>query len=133
MTTLDAVLRPESTLEPDQRAYANNLRINWLVEAMRSDVELALDKKDFPGARAAITRCRERVGDDSHAVSYLQEITNTVDISELLARYDAARQANKKSEARSVAEQLLARPNLPVGMRAYLRKQLGDANGPTAR
>ena len=133
LATLGAVLRPQSTLEPAQRAYANNLRINWLVEAMKSDVEVALDKKDFPGARAAIARCRERVGDDANAAAYFQEITNTVDLSELLARYYAAQQANKKSEARTLAEQLLARPSLPVGMRAYLRKQVGGANGPTVR
>jgi hypothetical protein len=113
--------------------WLSNLRIKWLVDAMRSDVETAMNKKDFSGARAAITRCRERVGDDSNAAAYLQEITNNVDVGELFARYDTARQANKKSEARTLAEQLLERPNLPVGMRAYLRQQVGDAKGSSAR
>jgi hypothetical protein len=130
MATLEAVLRPDSTLEPAQRAYANDVRINLFVEAMKSDVEVAMDKSDFPAARAAITRCRERVGDDSHALSYLQQITSSVDIGELLAKYNVARQANRKSEARSVAEKLLALPDLPDGMRAYLRKQLGAVNSP---
>jgi hypothetical protein len=125
MATLAAVLRPESTLEPAQRDYANNLRINWLIEAMKPEVETAVDKHDFPAARAIIARCRERVGEDSNTASYFQEITNAVDISELMAKYNAARQANRNAQARALAEKLLAHPNLPGPMRDYLRKQTG--------
>lgn len=128
LTTLDAVLRPESTLDASERTYANNLRINWLVDAMKSDVEDALNKNDYAGARAAITRYRERIGDDANAASYLEEVTNGVDVGELVSKYNAARQANRKSEARSLAEELLARPNLPRNLRAYLQKQAGGAH-----
>lgn len=133
MATLDTVLRAESTLDPSERAYANSLRINWLLEAMKKDVEAAVDRKDFVTARAAITRCRESAGDDSNATTYLQDVNNSVDIGELVAKYNAALQARKKSEARSVAQQLLARPNLPISMRNFFLKQVGDAPGSSAR
>jgi hypothetical protein len=132
MATLDAVLRPESTLDASERTYANNLRVNWLVEAMQSEVQEALRKSDYAGARGLITHCRERIGADAAATTYLKDMTDNVDVSELVAKFNAARMANKKSLARSLAEELLARPNLPGNLRDYLQKQFG-AGGAKAR
>jgi tetratricopeptide (TPR) repeat protein len=132
MAALDAVLRPESTLDPSERTYANKLRITWLIQAMSSDVQDALNKNDYAGARAVITRCREHIGDDSDGAAYLQEVSSNVEVSELMARYNAARLANRKSEARSIAEQLLARPNLPGNLRSYLDKQPGGTQASKA-
>jgi hypothetical protein len=127
MATLDTVLRPQSTLDPSQRSYVAKLRVNWAMQAMSSQIQDAVSKNDFAGARALVGQARERVGDDSDATSYLDQITRGLEVSELLARYTAARQANHKAEARALAEQLLARPGLPGNLRSSLEKQLSGA------
>jgi tetratricopeptide (TPR) repeat protein len=131
---LDALLRPQSTLDPSERTYANRLRINWLMQALNSDVQDALNKNDYAQARAIVARGRERVGDDSDVTSYLQEVTNHIEVGELMTQYNAARAANKKSEARNLAQQLLARPNLPGNLRAFLEHQVaGPRDAKAAR
>ncbi len=124
MTTLDAVLRPESTLDPSQRAYAAKLRITWLLQTMSSELQDAVSKKDFAAARGVITGYRERIGDDADAAAYLDDVTKSLEVPELMAKYSAARQANNGTEARTLAEQLLARPNLPGNLRVFLEKEL---------
>jgi tetratricopeptide (TPR) repeat protein len=124
MTTLEGALRPESTLDGAQRAYAVSLQRRWLVDAMRSEVQLAVDKNDFHGARAVVVRYRGRLGADSEVTSFLNELDSRLEASELLNRYEAAVRANQKAEARAVAAQLLARPDLPASVRTPLEKSI---------
>jgi tetratricopeptide (TPR) repeat protein len=74
MTTIETVSRPESTLDGAQRAYAAGLRRSWLIDAMRSEVQAATDKRDFAGARAVVSRYRERIGKDPDVDVYLDEL-----------------------------------------------------------
>jgi hypothetical protein len=127
MATLDRVLRPESTLDAAQRSYAAALRRTWLLDAMRSEIDIAVSKSDFAGAREVVSRYRERVGKDAaDANSYLEQLDSGLVVQELVARYQTAVQARKKAEARALAEQLLARPDLPANLRTYFQQRLQD-------
>jgi tetratricopeptide (TPR) repeat protein len=125
MTTLDSVLRPQSTLDPSQRRYAQDLRRRWLLDAMQSELDTAQQKKDFAGARAVIARYRERVGDDSDTASYLTELENSMRLNEVLAKYNAALHAQNKAQIRELGNQILALPDLPANIRTSVQKQLG--------
>ncbi len=124
MSTLEAVLKPESTLDPSERNYATKLRTHWLFESMRSEIRDVEDRNDYAGARALISRYRGRVGEDADAVSFLEEIAKSLDVRELMAKYSQARQAHDNAGARKLAEQLLALPGLPGNMRDLLQKQV---------
>ena len=128
MSTMDAVLKPESTLDPSERTYATRLRTNWLLESMRTDIQDAANRNDYAAARALISRFRERVGDDSDAVSYLDEYSKRLDVAELMGKYSKARQAHDNMEARKLAEQLLTLPGLPGNMRDMLQKQVSASH-----
>jgi len=122
--TLENALRPESTLDGAQRTFAAGVRRGWLADAMRSEIGVAVDKDDFKTARAVVVRYRERIGEDSEMESFLDDVDAGLQTSELMARYEAAMRAHKKTESRTLAEQLLARPNLPAKLRSYLEKSL---------
>jgi len=124
-TTLDDVLLPESTLDGAQRAFAASTRRAWLAEAMRLEVEAAVNKDDFAGARAVVVRYRERSGGDTEMASFLDEVDSGLELGDLMRRYEVAVRAKKNSEARALADQLLARPNLPGNLRKHLEKSLG--------
>jgi tetratricopeptide (TPR) repeat protein len=128
MSTMDAVLKPESTLDPSERTYATRLRTNWLLESMRTDIQDAANRNDYAAARALISRFRERVGDDSDAVSYLDEYSKRLDVAELMGKYSKARQAHDNMEARKLAEQLLTLPGLPGNMREMLQNQVSASH-----
>jgi tetratricopeptide (TPR) repeat protein len=132
MATIDSVLRSESTLEPTQRSYAANLRTNWLMDAMRSELQEATDKDDYAGARAVIARYRERIGQDADVASYLDDVTRNVEIGDLVSKYRAALRDNNKTQANRLSQQLLARPDLPGNLREFLQKQPRTVSG-TAR
>jgi tetratricopeptide (TPR) repeat protein len=125
MTTLDKVLRPESTLDGQQRYVASNLRRNWLMEEMNTEVKAATEKKDFAAARATISRYRERLGDDDGTLVYLKDLDSDLELRDLLSRYDAALRARKKADIKALAEQMLARPNVPADLRRYLQQTAG--------
>jgi predicted Zn-dependent protease len=128
MSTMDAVLKPESTLDPSERNYATRLRTSWLLESMRTDIQEATNRNDYAGARALISRFRERVADDADAVGFLDQYSKRLELAELMGRYSRARQARDNVEARRLAEQLLAFPNLPGNMRDVLQKQVSGSH-----
>lgn len=123
--TLDNTLRPDSTLDGAQRNFAASVRRSWLAEAMRSEIDVAVNKNDFKGARAVVVRYRERIGNDTDMASFLDEVDAGLELGELMGRFEDAVRANKKTEVRALAEQLLARPNLPSTLRKHLEKSLG--------
>ena len=123
LAALDTVLKPESTLEGWQRNLVTGLRRTWLINAMNSDIQSAADKNDFAGARAALDRYRERLGKDDDAASYLVQVDKSLQLRELLAQYEAALRASNKAQARTLAGQLLARPDLPDNYRTYLQQR----------
>jgi hypothetical protein len=123
MTTIEGVLRPESTLDPSQRSYVANLRRSWLTERMNAEVRTAADKSDFAGAHAVLSRYREQIGENSDYASYLEKLENSLQVQELMSKYTAARNANRDAEARTLAGKLLALPDLPANLRSFLEKQ----------
>jgi tetratricopeptide (TPR) repeat protein len=124
MTEVATVLRPESTLDPSQRTYASKMRVNWLMQAMNTQIQDALNKNDYAGARAIIAHTGELVGDDSDATAYLKEATQHLEVGDLVTQFNAARSANKNAAARALAEQLLARSDIPRNLRSYLEEQV---------
>jgi hypothetical protein len=124
MATLDTVLRPQSTLDPSQRSYAASQRRRWLLETMRSEIDSAEDKNDFAGARAVIVRYRERVGEDADTATYLTDLEKSLQLRELLAKYNAALHARNKAEIRASGQSLLALPDLPQNIRDSVQQQL---------
>ncbi len=72
--TLDKVLRPDSTLDPSEREYAQNLRRSWWVEAMNQELRAATSAHDIAAARAAISKYRDRLADVPEIATYLNEL-----------------------------------------------------------
>lgn len=124
MNTLEKTLRSESTLDGLQRTNAINLRNSWLAEQMNAEIETAVGKKDFAGARAAVTRYRELIGKDTVMEPFLEELDQRLRMGETLMQFDAALQAGKPGEARALSQQLLALPDLPRQMREYIEERL---------
>jgi tetratricopeptide (TPR) repeat protein len=122
MSTLDTVLRPDSKLNVGQRSNAANLRSAWLIESMNSEIRAATSKNDVAGARAAIARYRERLSDEPEVVAYLKDTDAHLELRDLMNRYTAALRANKKTEARTLAEKLLAHPALTSEIRSYIQQ-----------
>jgi tetratricopeptide (TPR) repeat protein len=123
LAALDSVLKPDSTLEGWQRTAAAGVRRTWLLNAMNSEIQTAADKDNYAGARAALDRYRVRLGKDEDAASYLEQVDNSLQLRELMAKYTAALQAKDKAGARTLAAQLLARPDLPGNYRTYLQQR----------
>jgi tetratricopeptide (TPR) repeat protein len=124
-TALDNTLRPQSTLDDAQRAFAANVRRTWFAEAMRSEIDVAVNKNDFAGARAVVVRYRERIGTDTEMASFLDEVDAGLELGDLMDRYEVALRAHRRAEARALAEQLLERPNLPASVRKLVEKTSG--------
>jgi tetratricopeptide (TPR) repeat protein len=124
LTALDTVLRSESTLGEKEREFATYLQSRWLMEAMNSELQVAVSNKDFAEARAITSRYRDRIGSNPQLNAYLREVDARLEIPQLLAKYEAAQRANKKAEAKALAEQLLVLPNLPEDLRNHLKKRL---------
>jgi hypothetical protein len=125
LAALDAALQPDSKLDPQQRSYAASLRGSWLIQTMNAELADAMSKRDFAGARVILSRYRDRIGKSPELDSFLQDTDSKLQVSELLAQFEALTRSKKKAEARAVAEQLLARPDLPANMRGYLNQRLG--------
>jgi hypothetical protein len=124
MQAIEAVLRPDSKLDPQQREFASNLRARWLVADLNSELAEATDKHDFTGARAILARYRDRIGTNAQLESFFKDSDARLTQNELLARYESLIHDKKKTEARAVAQQLLAIPDLPAPMRRYVEQQL---------
>lgn len=121
MSSIETALRSDSTLDGTQREYGEGLRGRWLAEEMKTEVEAAINKNDFAGARVIVSRYRERIGKVDGLMPFLDEAEGALVMRELMGKYEAARRADKKAEARAAAEQLLALPNLPGSLRRYLQ------------
>lgn len=124
-TTMEAVLRAGSSLDASQRTYAEGLRRRWLLDEMRTEMEAATNKRDFTAARATIDRYRDRLKGDAEAESFLKSLDANLELGELMARYQDAQRSQRKSEERALAEQLLAREDLPKDFRSYLEGRMG--------
>jgi tetratricopeptide (TPR) repeat protein len=123
VATMDSVLRPESTLDASQRDYAAGLKRSWLVEDMNSEINSAIDKNDVAGARTVVARYRTTLGNDADITKFLDEVDSGLQLRELGEQFERALRAHKMTEARALASQLLALPNLPARMRDYLQQQ----------
>jgi tetratricopeptide (TPR) repeat protein len=123
MTTIESALRTDGTLDGAQRTYATGLRGRWLLEAMRTEMDTAVNEGDFRAARAVVAHYRERIGNNADFSSYLDEIDNGLAVRDLVNQHEAALRANRKAEAKAVADQLLARPDLPGNLRRSLQEQ----------
>jgi hypothetical protein len=128
LTTLDGVLRPESTLDGTQRAYAANLRRSWLGEAMTSEINAAMVKNDVSAARAVLARYRERIGESEDFKKFAGELETSLQIQELTTKLDSALRGRRMTEVRAIASQLLALPELPGRLRTQLEQQLQKIN-----
>jgi tetratricopeptide (TPR) repeat protein len=128
LTTMDAALRPESKLDPQQRDYATNLRGGWLMTTMQSQVRDAVEKRDFAAARAVVSQYRERIGDAPQLQKFMQDTDDRLALNQVVAQFDSLMRDKKKAEARAVGEQLLARPNVPDAMRRYVQQRLGGGS-----
>jgi len=127
LATLGTALRQDTKLDPQQRNFAINLRGRWLIPTMNAELSDAMNKRDFSAARAVLSRYRERIGGSPAMDTFLQDADSNLQLSELVAQFDALVRNKKKVQARAVADQLLTRPNLPADMRRYLDQRLGDS------
>jgi hypothetical protein len=124
LQAIDAVLRPDSKLDSEQREYASNVRGRWLMADLNAELAEATNKSDFTGARAILARYRDRIGTNVQTDEYFKDTDARLTQSELMARYESLIHDKKKAEARAVAQQLLAIPDLPAPMRRYVEQQL---------
>ena len=69
-----------------------------------------------------VGRYRERIGKGTEIVSFLDEVEKRLALPEIVAKYEDAVRANKKAEARALADQLLAQQDLPPELRSYLEQ-----------
>jgi len=126
MSAIEKTLLPESTLDGPQRTNAINLRNSWLAEQMNSEIEAAVRKHDFTGARNVVARYRDRIGKDSPIEPFIQELDGRLQMGEILTQFDAALLARRNAEARTLSQQLLAQPDLPRQMREYVEERLRE-------
>lgn len=124
---LDAVLQPNSKLDPRQRDFATNVQGQWLIQTMNSEIAAALDKGDLTEARAVFSRYRSRIGKSPQMDSYLQDTDKWLESSEAIAKYEALVHDKKNAQARAFAKELLARPDLPANLRHYLEQGTGGS------
>ena len=123
VASIETALRPQTTLDGAQRVYAAGMRARWLLEAMQVEIEAAVSKEDFAAAHAILVRYRERLGTDEDLSSQLDGVDRWLTLRELQSRHEAALSAHRKAEAKAIADQLLARPDLPGSLRRSLQEQ----------
>jgi tetratricopeptide (TPR) repeat protein len=121
---MEAVLRPESTLDGQQRNFAQHVRRGWVVDDMNRELEEARTRRDARGGRAVVARYRQQLGDDKDLDQYLRETDASLELQDLMERHAEAQRAGRKAEARALAEQILMRPDLPADLRKALQSQL---------
>jgi hypothetical protein len=121
---MEAVLRPESTLDGQQRNFAQHVRRGWVVDDMNRELEEARTRRDARGGRAVVARYRQQLGDDKDLDQYLRETDASLELQDLMERHAEAQRAGRKAEARTLAEQILMRPDLPADLRKALQSQL---------
>lgn len=117
LPVIQAALRPESRLSADQRRVVATARRNVLMQAM--DVELAAtqEKNDIAAARAIIAKYRQAAGDDADIQAYLQRRDNQFEMSQLVARVNAALANGRTAELEPLFEQILAHPAVTQQLR----------------
>ena len=123
-STLESVLRAESTLDGQQRNYAQYVRRSWLVDDMNRELDQARERRDARGGRAVVARYRQLLGDEKEMDQYLREVDASLELPDLMSRLEEAQRAGRKAEARQLAEQILQRPDLPAELRTSLQRQL---------
>jgi hypothetical protein len=120
LAELEAALRPDSRLTPWQRDYADQTRNRWLIQTMESEISVAQGNRDFGAARAILARYRERITRSAQTDAFLKQTDDTLAVFDGVTRYDALLHDGKSAEARTLAQQLLANPDLPVAIRRHL-------------
>jgi hypothetical protein len=124
LTELEAALRPDSRLDPLQRDYANQIHSRWLIQTMESEISVAEDNRDYSGARAILSRYRERLVSSAQTDTFLKETDDRLAILDGVTRFDALLHQGKSTAARALAQQLLAIPDLPGPIRLHLTGSL---------
>ncbi len=117
---LDEALRPDSTLDETQRNFAATLRSDMYVKAMNSEIQNALDARNFRAAREILARYRNKVDDDAEVVRFLDESDRQFEVQDLLERMRAAQKAGRTAEMRQLIDQVLANPALTAEQRGYV-------------
>ncbi len=121
LAELEAALRPDSRLNPAQRDYADQTRNRWLIQTMEAEISVAQGNRDFSGARAILSRYRDRITRSAQTDTLLKQTDDTLAAIEGVTHYDALMQAGKIAEAHTLAQQLLANPDLPAPIRSHLQ------------
>ncbi|HXR52144.1 MAG TPA: hypothetical protein VN762_08385, partial [Steroidobacteraceae bacterium] len=67
-------LRPESTLDAQERQNATDLRRGWWMSSMNDELQAAMSKRDVVAARAVIATYRGKLGDVPEIATYLNEV-----------------------------------------------------------
>ncbi len=103
LPALDVVLQPNSTLNPQQRDFATNVRGQWPIQTMNQEIAAARDKGDFTQARAVFSRYRDRIGKSPQMDSYMQDTDARLEMDESMAKYEALVHDKKNAQARAFA------------------------------
>jgi len=74
LATIENALRPESTLDAQERQNATDLRRGWWMSSMNDELQAAMSKRDVVAARAVIATYRGKLGDVPEIATYLNEV-----------------------------------------------------------
>ncbi len=121
-------LRSDSTLDGQQRPYADRIQRGWLYDTMNDEIRDAVGRRDLAAARAVLDKYRGAIAGDPRADTLLQQIDADLKRRELTESLNSAMRANRPADVRAAADQLLALPNLPPAMRADLEKLRSSGN-----
>jgi hypothetical protein len=115
-------MRPGSTLDDKQRAFADQLQRGWVFDTMNDEIRDAVGRRDLIAARAAYDKYRGAIAGDPRGDTVLQQINADLTRRELTEVLTNAMRANKPADVRAAAEKLLVLPDLPPAMRTDLEK-----------
>jgi hypothetical protein len=120
LQVIDRALRPDSTLNDDQRRYLVSARRNMLMQNMDSELRKAQETNDLAVARAIIARYRQAAGEDAEIQSYLQRRDSQFEMSQLVERMNAALPGRRAAELNPLFDQILAHPAVTPGLREFV-------------
>jgi tetratricopeptide (TPR) repeat protein len=119
---IDQALRSNGTLDGSQREFATNLRRNWYLREMNTEVRAAIEKRDFAAAHKTMETYRSRVAGYAPAEAQLQAMQSSVECFELVDRAEQERKMGRKAEAAATLDKLLQRSDLPPELRRYAER-----------
>lgn len=122
MNTLETVLCPQSTLDETERERATRLRRHWVGK----ELQAAVEKSGFQAIPEILDRYGNLRDDDPEIARFFEQLELLTEMDDQIAQFEAALRAHRTAEARTLAEQLLAHPDLPEAIRHYLEQRLRD-------